>query len=133
MRRAVIVLCGCLAGCVRPPQSAVVPLSAEGAAVLAYDITAFTEAHCSRREPISVVLAEGDTTFWPVVAKDLHTARYNITSGAPVQLRYSVSTLAEGTFLRVSLGSVSAARLYHEEPNAQLAPSGPFTVIEAAE
>jgi hypothetical protein len=134
MRRAVFMLCGCLVGCVPPPQSYVAPLSPEGAAVAAYDIVVFTEAHARPKAgPISVLQPVGDTVLWPVLTNDLRARGYTVTAAGRRQLRYSVSFLAEGTFLRVSLGSVSAARLYHQEPNAQLAPSGPFTVIEAAD
>jgi hypothetical protein len=110
------------------------PLSRENAAIVAYDIVVFTEAQTKPKgEPVAVMRPAGDTTLTPVLVNDLSTVGYKIKPDAKQRLFYSVSTLSEGTFLRVSLGSISAARLYHEEPGARLAPSGPFTVVDAAE
>lgn len=133
MRSAAIIVLGCLyaTGCASQQQVYSTPLSPQNAAVVAYDIVVFTETQTKPKgEPIAVMQPAGDTTLTPALIDDLSTVGYTVKPDAKLKLLYSVSTMPEGTFLRVSLGSASAAKLYHEEPGAKLAQSGPFTVVD---
>lgn len=123
---------GLLAGCAMQPSYVMQGLNGEASAATAADITAFV---CTELKPDSVIVldrATGDTAVAPQLAQDLHQAGYRLAASGPHHLRYEISTMSEGTVLRVMLDHATAARLY-QESSGVLESAGPLTVVEVGE
>jgi hypothetical protein len=123
-----------LAGCSALPASTMQQpgLSAEGGAAIAADITSFigTEIRPANG-PIALQMAGNDGLVGPVLAIDLQQVGYHLTDGpARHHLSYTVTSLSDGTVLRVMLDQITAGRLYRPVAG-RLDPAGPFSVIDA--
>jgi len=135
MRPLAITAICCLSACASQDlQGYVAPLSAEGAAKAAYDITEFVG---TRTNPaagsISVQQPEGDGLVYPALTDDLRAAGYTVTDDGKRRLRYAVSAFDDGVILRATLGETSIARLYRTNAAGIMEPSGPETITDEAE
>jgi hypothetical protein len=131
---ALAVAAAGVAGCAVSPTSYVSTsaLSAEGSAVLASDIVGFVGTEIQPANgSIAVQVANDDARVGPALLQALQQTGYSLTTGpARHHLAYTVTTLPDGTVLRVTLDQITAGRLYHSTAG-YLDPAGPFSVIDA--
>lgn len=125
--RGTVLLALLVAGCSSGIESYVAPVSAESGARAAYDIADFVRTRLRPGEAIAVQAPTGDGVVGPDLASDLQTEGYVLAPDAKHKLAYVVSTIADGTYVRIQLDGIDAARLYHTFSGG-MEPAGPFTV-----
>lgn len=113
----------------------VTPLSDQDASLLAYDVTLLTLQQAPGRGALAIQRPPNDTAMFTHLVADLNASGFQAAEGdkAKHYLQYAVSTLPEGTILRVRIDGISGARLYTAAKSGHLVADGPFTMQEAAE